>query len=377
MQAGQAGAVEFGQLPVAEAEHGTVHTAGHVQVFRAEDHPADHDQQEGQSPADHIEAVRLGVDADRFLDGQPHAVPGTPDDVGDVGTVPQTAQQHCQEQVAIGRDLAATVAAQGDVQVVTQPSGQADVPATPELGDRLADVRLFEVFHKAETHHQAQANRHVAVTGEVEIKLRGVGQRTEPGITRGRVLQGEAVVGDNGQGVGDEHFLDEALHESRGTLGELVQRVGPVVELIGQITETQHGPGNQVREDRNECREVDQVASGRGIAAVHVDDVADGLEDIERDPDRQQHVGQDERFQAHRGHGRIDAVHAEVGVFEVAQNAQVYDYAEQQPALCRFGPHTCCAHFEADPVVPDGHADEQRQEVHTPPGVEDIAGNQQ
>ncbi len=151
--------------------------------------------------------------------------------------------------------------------------------------------------------------------------------------------------GDHRQGVGDEHFLDEALHEARCTFRELVQRVSAVVELVGQVAETQHGAGDQVREDRDECSEVDQVARGRGVAAVNVDDVADGLEDIERDTDRQQHVCQDERFKTHRGHGCVDAVHTEVGVFEVAQNTQVHDYAEQQPALCRFGPHACCAYL--------------------------------
>ncbi|MNO93249.1 hypothetical protein D3C76_848460 [compost metagenome] len=304
-------------------------------------------------------------------------MPRTPDDVGDVRAVPQTTKQHGQEQVAIGHQRAFAVTAEGDVQVVTQPGRQADVPAPPELGDRLADVRLLEVFHEAETHHQAQADGHVAVTGEVEIQLRGIRQGAEPGIARARVLQGKAVVGHHRQGVGDEDFLDETLHEPRAALGELVEGVGAVVELVGQVAETQHGAGDQVREDRHERREVDQVAGGRGVAAVHVDDVADRLEDVERDTDRQQHVGEDERLKTDRRHHRVDAVDAEVGVLEVAEDAQVHRDAKQQPALRRFGPHTGGTDFEADPVVPQRDGREQREEVHTPPGVEHVAGDQQ
>jgi hypothetical protein len=88
-------------------------------------------------------------------------------------------------------------------------------------------------------------------------------------------------------------------------------------------------------------------------------------------------VGQDKRRQADRGHHRVDAVDAEVGVLEVAQDAQVDSDAEQQPALGRFGAHACCTDFEADPVVPQRDGGEQRQEVHTPPGVEHVAGDQQ
>ncbi|MCY1454849.1 hypothetical protein D9M71_719430 [compost metagenome] len=106
------------------------------------------------------------------------------------------------------------------------------------------------------------------------------------------------MVGNHGQGVGDKDLLDEALHEPGGTLAELVQGVGAVVELVGQVAKAQHGAGDQVRENGDESSEVDQVPRGRGIATVHVDDVADRFEDVERDADRQQHVRQDERLQA-------------------------------------------------------------------------------
>src|SRR3546814_3518210 len=58
------------------------------------------------------------------------------------------------EQIAIGLGGAAAIAAERDVEIVAQPTRQAHVPAPPELGDALADVRLVEVLDKAEAHHQ-------------------------------------------------------------------------------------------------------------------------------------------------------------------------------------------------------------------------------
>ncbi len=291
--------------------------------------------------------------------------------------MPQAAEEHGQEQVAVGLEGAAAVAAQADVEVVAQPGRQADVPAPPELGDRLADVGLVEVLHEAEAHHQAEADGHVAVAGEVEVELRGVGQGAEPGVAGGRVLQGEAVVGEGGQGVGDEHLLDEALHEAGAAFGELVDGVGAVVELVDQVLEAQHRAGDQVREDRDEGGEVDQVVGRRGIAAVDVDDVADRLEGVEGDADRQQDVGQHERLHAERGDDLVEAVDAEVGVLEVPEHAEVDHHAEDQPALRGTGAYAGGADAQADPVVEDGDPGEQQEEVHPPPGVEHVAGDQQ
>ena len=185
------------------------------------------------------------------------------------------------------------------------------------------------------------------------------------------------MVGDHGEGVGNKYFLDETLHEPRAALGEFVEGVRAVVELVGEVAETQNRAGNQVRKDRDECCEVDQVARRRSVATVHVDDVADRFEDVERNTDRQQHVGQDERLETERSHDFVDAVDTEVGVLEVAEDAQVDGHAEQQPALRRFGSDASGTDFQADPVVPQRDRCEQREEVHPPPGVEHVAGDQQ
>lgn len=70
--------------------------------------------------------------------------------------------------------------AERNVKVVPEPSGERDVPPPSEFGDRAGDVRVVEVFQKVEPEHAAQANRHVGVTGEVEIDLQRVAQHAEP-----------------------------------------------------------------------------------------------------------------------------------------------------------------------------------------------------
>ncbi|MNN45185.1 hypothetical protein D3C81_1595070 [compost metagenome] len=88
-------------------------------------------------------------------------------------------------------------------------------------------------------------------------------------------------------------------------------------------------------------------------------------------------MGDHERLHAERGDDLVEAVDAEVGVLEVAEHAEVDHHAEDQPAFRREGAHAGRADAQADPVVEQRHPGEQGEEVHPPPGIEDVAGEQQ
>ena len=62
------------------------------------------------------------------------------------------------------------------------------MPPPPELFHRAADIRIVEVLQEAETEHSPQTNGHVAVSGEVEVDLQGVAERTQPSQTQIQLL---------------------------------------------------------------------------------------------------------------------------------------------------------------------------------------------
>src|SRR5690606_27516404 len=73
------------------------------------------------------------------------AVEGAPGDEGPGGAVPEAAQEHGGHEVELGAHRALAVAAQGDVEVVAEPGGEADVPAAPELAGVARGVGHGEV----------------------------------------------------------------------------------------------------------------------------------------------------------------------------------------------------------------------------------------
>jgi hypothetical protein len=77
------------------------------------------------------------------------------------------------------------VAAERDVEVAQQEARQRDVPAAPEVDDVDRLVGAVEVDRQAHVHHQGEADRHVGVAREIEVKLEGVGERPTPGLEQG------------------------------------------------------------------------------------------------------------------------------------------------------------------------------------------------
>src|SRR5438045_9558849 len=67
------------------------------------------------------------------MHSQQQTVISAPDDEGPVRAMPQTSDQHSQDQVTIRSHVAAPIAAEWDVYVVAQARRQGNVPTSPEV----------------------------------------------------------------------------------------------------------------------------------------------------------------------------------------------------------------------------------------------------
>ena len=70
--------------------------------------------------------------------------------------MPEAAEQHRQQQVAVGPQPALAVAAERDVEVVAQPARERHVPAPPEVLQRDGRVRRVEVLREARSRAAAR-----------------------------------------------------------------------------------------------------------------------------------------------------------------------------------------------------------------------------
>lgn len=97
-----------------------------------------------------------------------------PHDERPVGTMPDAAHQEGHEDIPIVSSFAATVAAQRNVNVLREPSGQRNVPTLPKVSDANGKIRSSEVVGQIETKCPSDANGHQGITCKVAINLQSV-----------------------------------------------------------------------------------------------------------------------------------------------------------------------------------------------------------
>src|SRR6266850_3148579 len=98
--------------------------------------------------------------------------------------MPETAQEHDDDQINRGSCPSNAVAAERNVKVIAQKCGKRDVPAPPEIGEANGRVRKTEVILEMKTETESRADGAGGITCEIEKDLASEGDDAHPGIER-------------------------------------------------------------------------------------------------------------------------------------------------------------------------------------------------
>lgn len=216
-------------------------------------------------------------------------VVGAPGDECPVRAVPEPADEEDDQRVAEHHPFRTPAAAQRDVDVVAEPRGERDVPAAPEFGDVAREIGVVEIAHEAEPEQPRDADGDVRVAREIAVDLEREGHGADDeGSSRKVFVVVEDAVGEDGAVVRHDDLLEESPQRLPQSVYGLrrVERPRPQ-ELRQQVRGPFDGAGHQLREEGDEGEESDDVACRGELFAVNVDRVAQGLERVERDADRQ------------------------------------------------------------------------------------------
>ena len=283
--------------------------------------------------------------------------------------VPQSAEEHRDDEVHVLAALAFAVASERDVDVVANPCGERDVPTTPEVGDTRTAVRGVEVAQQ-----QCDADGHVAVAAEIAIDLHGVAiyteQILESGIEVGVVE--DAVDKVERDIVADDGLLEQSDDDEVYTLGEHhacdAQRLA---DLWGEITRTDDRAGDELREERHVESILEQIGQRFQTAAIHVDGVAHALESEEADTYRQEDVPRLEVVAEHLGNHACE----EIGVFKIAEQSEVNQKTERDEPFAERAVVAVAVDGTCDVEVGRGDHGEQ-EEIHAAALVIEVIGEE-
>src|SRR4051794_5950689 len=98
------------------------------------------------------------------MDDQEQSMQPAPQHEVPCGAVPQPAEQHRRHQVDMTSRLATAVAAERNVDVVTQELAQRDVPALPEVADIGRPIWARKIQREPHVQHAREPDRHVGIT---------------------------------------------------------------------------------------------------------------------------------------------------------------------------------------------------------------------
>ena len=141
----------------------------------------------------------------------------------------------------------------------------------------------------------------------------------------------EDAVGRCRDVVRDQDLLAEPDDEAAHALGEVVDADDAARELVGDFAIADDRPGDELRKEQQVERRVDRALLRGRVTAVDVDHVGNRVEGIERDADREQHLGTANGRHVQRGQQRVDVVGEEVGVLEDAEHGEVDGNGGRQP----------------------------------------------
>jgi hypothetical protein len=126
--------------------------------------------------------------------------------------MPETSDEHDDNEVDQRAFRAGAVASERDVKVVAQKSGERDVPAPPEIRETNGGVRISEIVAEMKTEAERGADCAGGIAGEVEKDLARESNDAHPGIKgHKRAPVTENSVGGAGEHrVGQDNFFEEA-----------------------------------------------------------------------------------------------------------------------------------------------------------------------
>lgn len=234
------------------------------------------------APFGHLVGV-LAVLARQYQRQKQNGVVCAPSNEGPIRTVPETRQQEDDEGVPDDFRLRDTTAAQGDVDVIPEPSRQGDVPTTPKFSNVTTEIRHVEVPHQFNSKQLGRAYSNVGIAREVAVDLEGEkdGSKKQGASCLFRVSR-ENLVHIHRAIVRHHYLLEQAPQDLAHTVnGSVVIEFSFLQELRQEVSRPLDGASHQLWEKRNEGEKGDNILGRLNLASVNIDGITQGLEGVE------------------------------------------------------------------------------------------------
>jgi len=275
--------------------------------------------------------------------------------------VPQPAYPECDHDIAEPTGLG-TPSAKGYIHVIAEPGAQGNVPPAPELGDVPREIGISEIATELESKKTCATDGDIRIAREIAVDLESEEEGTEEQCYTGGLLHiaFEDAIHDGSAAIGHHDLLEETPeHLAETILGLLHIERSRCQELGQQARRTFYGARHQLWEEAHKSKEGNPVVSGLDLATIDVDRIAQRLESVETDPDRQQDPhGRKVRLHTEGEQDIGKAIDKEIEVLEGGEQTQIDNQTKPHVGF----PLGCCSRVRQCPTdeeIGEGAEDEQ------------------
>lgn len=165
--------------------------------------------------------------------------------------MPQTTHQKDDKGIADDFGFGGTAASQWNIDIVTKPGGERNMPATPEFGYVTAEIRHVEVAHQLNAKQFGATYRYIGITGKITIYLKGEENGCQQQSTAALVLIGvKHLIDIDSTIVGYDYLLEEAPQHLAATVNGLrIVEGARTLELRQKVGGTLNRTRYQLREE--------------------------------------------------------------------------------------------------------------------------------
>ncbi len=278
-------------------------------------------------------------------------------------TVPKSGEEPCNYRRNIYRELSAEAVGNlfarifaqlqkpgGNGQrieyIILEPCAHGDVPPAPVFGDIARKIRADEIFLYLHAEHLRNADGDIYAAGEIGVQLRCVQHGSDENICSrvGARIAAQRRYCDKEPVCNNELF--EVAPEYALKTERYLLEVGPMLgkKRVLQIAEARNGSLDQQWEKRCKQRDAQYISLRLDLFPVYIYDIADGLEGVKRNAQRQHPVHRADRC----SENGVDIRDYKICVFQRCENAEVDDQRQYEypPAVL------LAALFERPALIP-------------------------
>ena len=173
--------------------------------------------------ADSFWKLRIPVRIPELFDHQKRCKIKSPHDKIPGGSVPETGEEPDHQKIAEPFGEGDTVSSEGDINVITKPGAEGDMPSAPEFGNTCRKIGIIEILREFKTKDPAETDSHIAVAGEIEIDLQGEGNGIDPDKKYRSVTGFSEEAAQLSKGVCQKYLLSQTENETADAGGEFFQ----------------------------------------------------------------------------------------------------------------------------------------------------------